>query len=633
MHGFHSSKSYLQEFLFLLLNCFFIVLLLQDHALGCSSGCQQSSRSRVQCRDLGLTYIPKNCPKSSTLLYLSGNNISYISSNDLRGLYKLSVLYLDNNGLVYIHPKAFADLKKLNFLYLNHNRIEHLDSGIFEDLLDLHYLYLQHNQIAFLPKRLFIDLVALRYLLLQKNLITVLGSGSFFGMTNLHTLNLASNRITRISSSALSQLENLKYLHLEGNNLIQIPSNAFGGLKNLKRLVLSSNPIEIIHPFAFKGLENLEYLFLENAKVKAIDKNGFAYLSNLKQLMLGHNKLHSISSNPFSPLRQLRYLQLDKNNLISIEDDTFKGLAASLKTLSLANNSLTSLHPKVLQPLVSLNYLHLSYNPWDCNCQLFALRTWLTISSLMVTIRCSNPPKLHGKSLAYVSLREFENCVTVAPVVKPALDLETLDVHRNKIVREMSRLEVATVEMNSMDLESIFTKTSESIKNVQRFTNEKYISVEQVHYATMLPLLIPVQRIPVNLTTYVEDGFTSPAATSVSLKPLKVCEQHLAKLNQVFDILLVFFILACVVVLVLIFKVFQLKQKLNTGELAGENILEYYSVYQSAQYSVTDPVQPSHVNPQFQGHTASPPADPIRTLKQAEAENQAQVILFEHSVL
>uniref|UniRef100_A0A8D2QFY4 Leucine rich repeat containing 70 n=1 Tax=Zonotrichia albicollis TaxID=44394 RepID=A0A8D2QFY4_ZONAL len=331
-----SSSSCPGAFLYIF-NCF-LWLLLQKEAFGCPSACQLCTGRQVSCRNAGLSRIPWNLPKTTILVYLSGNNISHVTPNDLRGFLKLAALHMDNSSILYVHPKAFVELPKLCYLHLN----------------------------TFLPRGLFSDLLSVRYLTLQRNRLSVLGSGTFWGMISLQTLNLANNKISRISDAAFHHLENLTYLFLEGNNLPLVPSNAIGRLKNLERLSLSHNPIGSIQSFAFKGLNKLKYLSLKNVKLKCVAVNGFFGLNNLSQLVLSYNNLEMINSGTFTLLTNLMYLQLDRNRIGSIGNGTFEKMGRSLKVLNLAFNNITELQPEVLKPLVSLTHLQVYANPWNC---------------------------------------------------------------------------------------------------------------------------------------------------------------------------------------------------------------------------------------------------------------------------
>ncbi|XP_074851629.1 leucine-rich repeat-containing protein 70 [Carettochelys insculpta] len=616
-----------------ILNCF-VLLLLQKEILGCPSVCQRCTEKQVNCRNLGLSSIPKDFPKSTVLVYLSGNNISHVIPNELTGLQKLAVLFLDNSSISYVYPKAFVELSKLCYLHLNNNRIKRLDPGIFEGLSGLHCLYLHNNQISFVPRGLFSGLISVRHLTLERNHLSILGSGTFLGMVSLQTLNLANNKISRISDTAFHDLGNLVYLYLEGNNLTRVPSKAIGIFKNLEKLSLSHNPLGSLHPFAFKGLDRLQYLSLKGAKLKNIIMNGFAGLNNLKQLILSGNDLEHVNSNTFGLLRNLMYLQLEKNKIVSIDDNTFEKMGTSLKVLNLASNNLTNLQPKVLKPLVSLTHLQANNNPWNCTCKLYGLRNWLAASSVSVKIHCQNPLSMRGRLLHYVKWTEFTDCDVSITNPETAWSVATVGIQHSTTTLVVASHTLTTydtlIHLKNTTTKHVTFREGTPTPSASRFLYEEYAAGSPSEATTMLPVLpveTAIQIVPVNLTMEQKSVFPSDAA-SISLKTSLICTQQVEKLNQAFDILLVFFILACAVILFLIYKIIQFRQKLKMLGDSGEKGIEYYSFYQAGRYNVTDPVQSLPQNPM-----RSSELDQINLFKRTVPESQAQVILFEHSAL
>ncbi|KAM9253553.1 leucine-rich repeat-containing protein 70 isoform 1-T2 [Dugong dugon] len=612
--------------LFLLVTCY-LVLLFHKEILGCSSVCQLCTGRQINCRNLGLSSIPKNFPESTVFLYLTGNNISHISESEFKGLYSLVALYLDNSRIVYVYPKAFVELKHLYFLYLNNNFIKRLDPGTFEGLSNLRNLYLQSNQVSFVPRGVFNDLVSVQYLNLQRNRLTVLGSGTFVGLIALRILDLSNNKILRISDSGFQHLENLDCLYLEGNNLTKVPSNAFGVLRSLKRLSLSHNHIEAIQPFAFKGLVNLEYLLLKNARIKNVTRDGFSGVNNLKHLILSHNDLENLNSDTFSLLKNLIYLQLDRNRIISIDNDTFENMGASLKILNLSFNNLTDLHPKVLMPLSSLTHLQANSNPWECNCKLLSLRDWLASSAITLNIYCQNPPSMRGRPLHYIKWTDFTNCATSSTNVSRTWAVKSLHIRHKTTALMMAWHKVTT---NEKHLEN--TETESVTFGEQIHTSPASRLFQENTFGNLLETtaVTPVQielTSSVNLNLEKNSALPSDAA-SVSGKTSLICAQEVEKLNEAFDILLAFFILACVLIIFLIYKIVQFKQKLKAPGNSGENRLEYYSFYQSARYNVTASICNTSPN-----SLESPGLEQTRLHKQIVPEGEAQVIIFEHSAL
>lgn len=610
--------------LFLVVTCY-LLLLLHKEILGCSSVCQLCTGRQINCRNLGLSSIPKNFPESTVFLYLTGNNISYINESELTGLHSLVALYLDNSNILYVYPKAFVQLRHLYFLFLNNNFIKRLDPGIFKGLLNLRNLYLQSNQVSFVPRGVFNDLVSVQYLNLQRNRLTVLGSGTFVGMVALRILDLSNNNILRISESAFQHLENLACLYLESNNLTKVPSNAFEVLKSLRRLSLSHNPVEAIQPFAFKGLVNLEYLLLKNSRIRNVTRDGFSGINNLKHLILSHNDLENLNSDTFSLLKSLVYLKLDRNRIISIDNDTFENMGASLKILNLSFNNLTDLHPRVLKPLSSLIHLQANSNPWECNCKLLGLRDWLAFSAITLNIYCQNPPSMRGRALRYINIT---NCVTSSINVSRTWAVVKSPHIRHKTTALMMAWHKVTTNGNPLEnteTENITFWEQIPTSPAGRFFQENAFG-NPLETTAVLPVRI---QLTTSVTLNLEKNSALPIdAASMSGKTSLICTQEVEKLNEAFDILLAFFILACVLIIFLIYKVVQFKQKLKASENSRENRLEYYSFYQSARYNVTASICNTSPN-----SLESPGLEQIRIHKQIVPENEAQVILFEHSAL
>lgn len=597
------------------------LILVQKLVLCCPTICQSCTERQVNCRSLGLAAIPKDFPKTVTLLYLSGNNLTNILPNELMEHTELAVIYLNNSGIFYIHPKAFTSLKKLYYLYLNGNYIQRLDVGLFDGLFSLHYLHLQQNQIDALPQGLFLQLKAVRYLYLQNNKLHVLGSDVFYGMVKLHTLNLANNNISRISDTAWRHLDNLEILFLDSNNLIQVPSNAIRLLKGLKKLSLSNNQLGSIHNFAFQGLYSLQYLFINNANIQAISDRAFSGLTNLKLLSLSRNGIWALDSKTFTHLNNLVNLQLDHNNISAISENTFEEMGPSLKVLNLAFNNLTSLQPKVLQSLISLNYFLASYNPWHCGCNLLGLRYFLLSSSYKFSIHCETPSQLQKRPLGNVKFTEFKNCVFTTTEASPKRDswtyLTTTEAMRSHI-KSATYKPLSSSPSTDLMLSAGSASPAFNSNDTQRNTTQ---STDEQSPEVILPLP------PVNLT---KDGenFSRPDLVTMSFTPVVICQEKDQSRNQSFHILLLFFILSCGAIAVLTFKLIQLKRNVRITENQGESVLEYYSCYQSGRYQITDPLSISPLNP-----LPSPEIDLIRPLKQSPPDAQTQVILFEHSAL
>uniref|UniRef100_A0A8B9QQA7 Uncharacterized protein n=1 Tax=Apteryx owenii TaxID=8824 RepID=A0A8B9QQA7_APTOW len=75
----------------------FLLLLLQKEILGCPSVCRLCTGRQVNCRNLGLSSIPRNFPQNTVLVYLTFNNITELQPEVLKPLVSLTHLQLNYN--------------------------------------------------------------------------------------------------------------------------------------------------------------------------------------------------------------------------------------------------------------------------------------------------------------------------------------------------------------------------------------------------------------------------------------------------------------------------------------------------------------------------------------------------------
>ena len=139
---------------------------------------------------------------------LDGNNwdrhtnwCSDLPLNEWRGVTtnengKITVLYLSGNNISFV-PSELSKLTNLTRLLLSCNNISLVPSELSQ-LKNLTYLTLDYNNISLVPSEL-------------------------SELINLTELDLSINNILSVPSE-LSQLKNLTYLHLFNNNLTSVPS-------------------------------------------------------------------------------------------------------------------------------------------------------------------------------------------------------------------------------------------------------------------------------------------------------------------------------------------------------------------------------------------------------------------------
>nr|XP_029517513.1 LOW QUALITY PROTEIN: SLIT and NTRK-like protein 4 [Oncorhynchus nerka] len=186
---------------------------------------------------------------------------------------------------------------------------------------------------------------------------------------NAKKLHLSGNYIQYISPVDFQGFEGLDLLHLGSNQIVTVQKGVFANLTNLRRLYLNGNQLEQLHPEMFLGLSNLQYLYLEYNAIKEVLAETFDSMPNLQLLYLNNNVLRSLPAYIFA--------------------------SVSLARLNLKNNHFMTLPVSgVLDQLRSLTQIDLEGNPWECSCDLVALKLWLEKLNDGVAakeIKCASP--------------------------------------------------------------------------------------------------------------------------------------------------------------------------------------------------------------------------------------------------
>lgn len=215
---------------------------------------------------------------------------------------------------------------------------------------------------------------------------------------SMYHLLLTGNLLKKLSVNDFINYTGVTILHLGNNDISEIESGAFNGLQGLKRLHLNNNKIEVLRDDTFAGLESLEYL--------QIDYN---YITNLE-------------SNALSKLHQLTVMILNDNLLSALPPNIFRNVP--LTHLDLRGNRL-KMFPYIglLEHMDKVVELQLEENPWNCSCELIALKAWLesiAYTALVGEVVCETPFRLHGRDLDEVSKQELCPRRPLEDSVRPA---------------------------------------------------------------------------------------------------------------------------------------------------------------------------------------------------------------------
>ncbi|XP_074839123.1 SLIT and NTRK-like protein 5 isoform X1 [Carettochelys insculpta] len=201
----------------------------------------------------------------------------------------------------------------------------------------------------------------------------------------VYHLLLSGNLLNRLYPNQFVNYTGASILHLGSNDIQDIETGAFHGLRGLRRLHLNNNKLELLRDDTFLGLESLEYLQVDYNYISTIEPNAFSKLHFLQVLILNDNLLSSLPHNLFRFV-PLTHLDLRGNRLKLLP---YLGL---------------------LQHMDKVVELQLEENPWNCSCELIALKDWLdsiSYSALVGDVVCETPFRLHGRDLDEVSKQEL----------------------------------------------------------------------------------------------------------------------------------------------------------------------------------------------------------------------------------
>ncbi|XP_078513993.1 toll-like receptor 8 [Lissotriton helveticus] len=343
-----------------------------------------------------LTHVPLGLPASLRELYLSNNQIKYVTRNVFKNLSNLEILHLSGNcprcynapypcqecpngAALEIHPLAFQNLVNLQELNLGSTSLKQIPAAWFDGTTQLKRLNLETNY-----------------------LVQEIATGSFLlKLPNLQVLDLSFNYNRRSYPKYLnlspnfSQLSSLQELHIKGYVFEMVAEDKLAPLKNLTNLNILNLAINFIQKIDLQVLEqfsNLSVICLSENRISPLSKNVLhnthrntmrehrikkrSILKNSKALanssmwdstMITGNGIH----NNYQPLTKAKcssygkILDLSLNSIFYIDPEQFKGFG-DIACLNLSNNGIGQyVNGTEFIYLTNLTYLDLSYNKLD----------------------------------------------------------------------------------------------------------------------------------------------------------------------------------------------------------------------------------------------------------------------------
>ncbi|XP_021361115.1 leucine-rich repeat-containing protein 70-like [Mizuhopecten yessoensis] len=412
--------------------------------------------------------------------------------SSLRHLRKLEVFRAISIDITDIPYRAFSSFQNLKELDLSHNEIRVMTPGCFDGIDDsLEYLGLHLNK---LNEKNVGPLAAagwknLRQLNLGHNKMTSMPVGLFFNMNALEYLNLDSNQIALVQTSTFQGLQSLDYMDLSYNKLSSLSAGAFLHTPKLTQLDIrgEDTPVFNLSRQGIQGLENtLEDLILTDTVVYEQDMwRAVSSLSRLQDLKLGGTKVTAIPDYQFINNRNLVTLMLDRNGITDLSQKTFHGLDRTLKTLNLQGNVIKSINKCVLTSLTNVEMLYLGKNPLNCDCNLLALKNWITtrisknfIFQYMVDAMCRAPSALNGREVW-----ELDNAQLTCGPDRAITTCETLpDVITTTEIPTSRSTHVTETDENALFRFTRLVETQNTVELDWSFMDDRIVSGSKLEY-------------------------------------------------------------------------------------------------------------------------------------------------------
>ena len=271
--------------------------------------------------------IPNSLYKLSNLklLDLSGNSISEIDENLLKGLSSMVELDLSKNKLKNI-PESIQFLSYLEILKVSNNQLLSIPNGLGA-LTRLKKIFLNENSIQFLPPNLFSKMIGLEEIYLYKNRLENIcdnNSSIFDNMKHLKFLDIHSNYLTIFN--IFTEMPILDSLLLSYNQIQYI--NGLDKCNNLTNLDLNNNKIADFPPDILK-LKKLTTLNLQNNDLNSIP-NTLGLMNNLVRLNIEGNplkrlvgKMRNCSTQELKNYLKTRITDADLENTPMSKDDLY----------------------------------------------------------------------------------------------------------------------------------------------------------------------------------------------------------------------------------------------------------------------------------------------------------------------
>ncbi|VDI78667.1 Hypothetical predicted protein [Mytilus galloprovincialis] len=282
---------------------------------------------RCDCSSRNLTFIPTECPRNTSELYLANNDLDLLGKETFTRYTQLSFLDISDCNITSIDQSAFNNLTQLKNLKFLNNPLKKFQSNVLAPLTELRVLSISHILLSTYPRESWSDVCRITALVCDDGPSNGTFSEIFSAMKNLNYFEVDYQSVV-IHNFTFQSFKRtpLKQLNINGH-LRVIEIDAFAPLELLSSLIIPnqnflklSKTLPALHVFQNRQMNELDLSNnFKNYGEYVISADLFAYIGNIcvKRLSLGWNGIRRIDANAFQKMKYkhcLESLNLNHND-------------------------------------------------------------------------------------------------------------------------------------------------------------------------------------------------------------------------------------------------------------------------------------------------------------------------------
>ncbi|KAJ8020080.1 Leucine-rich repeat-containing G-protein coupled receptor 4 [Holothuria leucospilota] len=352
-------------------------------ACGPAGICHCTSVKTVDCRQRGLSVLPKNIPNDTLRLDLANNKITFIPKNAMMQFTDLIYLNISRNKI----EKSFSLPSTINSFFANDNKLKTISNFFSGEFLYLKDVNLENNDFADIPDGIFKGCPNLQHLNLKNNDLKYIPDGTFTRCSKLQNLKLDGNPIVKLTNETLKGLTNILQISMRYVPLEYIDADAFmDPCQSLQTFVLKSCKLETLPKGLFRGCHSLQELIFAQCDFRRFGEVEITGPQNLMALEISRSySMPEISEKAFVSLNSINTISITMDNLSEIPAELFRNVTIgtqvnfgfnrlrhlpedlfktnnSIQTLMLHCNEIVYIPQKFFRHLSQLKYLFLFRN-------------------------------------------------------------------------------------------------------------------------------------------------------------------------------------------------------------------------------------------------------------------------------